>query len=94
MASTVAASTGVKKYQPSGFTGRGGAPENGDQGTLPEIVLPSAVAAKIGNAATEANRRRRLKPRKTFSINPSGLRIGKDAAANSPWRFSFGWRRS
>jgi hypothetical protein len=62
MASTVAASVGVKKYQPIGLTGRGGAPEKGDQGMLPESVRPSAVAARIGNAAADANRRRRFNP--------------------------------
>ncbi len=55
-------------------SGRGGAPEKGDQGMLPEIVRPSAVAARIGNAATDASRRRRFNPRSIFSIIPSGLR--------------------
>ena len=81
MASTVAASPGVKKYQPSGLTGRGGSPAKGDQGTVPERLLPSAVPARIGKAATDASRRRRLSPRDVFSMIPSGLRIGPDAAA-------------
>src|SRR5690349_21418262 len=74
MASTVAASVGVKKYQPSGLTGLGGAPEKGDQGILPEMVRPSAVAARIGKAAADASRRRRLSPRSIVSMIPSGLR--------------------
>src|SRR5436305_15291047 len=73
MASIVAASPGVKKYQPSGLTGRGGSPAKGDQGSSPEMVRPSADAARIGTAATDASRRRRLSARLSASmkIHPS-----------------------
>src|SRR6185436_17589779 len=75
MASTVAASPGLKKYQPSGLTGLGGSPAKGDQGTVPERLLPSAVPARIGKAATDASKRRRLSPRDDFFISiPSDLR--------------------
>src|SRR4249920_4155252 len=86
MASMVAASPGVKKYQPSGLTGLGGSPAKGDQGTVPERLLPSAVPARIGKAATDASKRRRLSPRDDFFISiPSGLRIASDATATSPF---------
>jgi hypothetical protein len=60
MACTVAASLGVKKYQPSGLTGFGGSPAKADQGTSPDKYFASADAAKTGIAATDASRRRRL----------------------------------
>src|SRR3978361_393677 len=75
MASIVAASPGGKKYQPSGLTGRGGSPAKGDQGSSPEMVRPSktpgAEAARIGTAATDASRRRRLSARPSARIKVS-----------------------
>src|ERR1700744_2880976 len=73
MASTAAASPGWKKYQPSGLTGLGGSPPKGDQGSLPEEVLPLAVAARVGKAAAEANRRRRLTTWRICSPTPAIL---------------------
>src|SRR5262249_14757930 len=70
IASTVAASPGLKKYQPSGLTGLGGSPAKGDHGTVPEIVAPSAATARIGRAATEAKRLRRLSARDVVFIIP------------------------
>src|SRR3954452_2784441 len=70
MASTVAASPGVKKYQPSGLTGLGGSPAKGDQGMVPDRMAPPAEAARIGTAATEASRRRRLSKRASNIVFP------------------------
>src|SRR5882724_8095621 len=87
MASTVAASPGLKKYQPSGLTGRGGSPAKGDQGDEPDRLRPSAVAVRIGNDATDASSRRRLSTREFFFIYPSGLRSVNAATAPFPLRF-------
>src|SRR6478752_7734991 len=70
IASTVAASPGVKKYQPSGLTGFGGSPAKGDQGIMPDRLAPSAVAARIGTAATDASSRRRLNRRASNIVFP------------------------
>jgi hypothetical protein len=65
------------------LTGRGGSPAKGDQGTVPDRLRPYAEAARIGSAATEASRRRRLSAREVFSMIPSGLRM-RDALRRPP----------
>src|SRR6202012_1487190 len=78
MASTAAASPGWKKYQPSGLTGLGGSPAKGDQGSLPEMVSPSAAAARIRTEAAGARRRRRLKTWRICSPACDSVLFGTD----------------
>src|ERR1700761_357609 len=78
IASTVATSLALKKYQPSGLTGLGGSPAKGDQGSLPEMVSPSAAAARIGTKAAVARRRRRLKTWRICSPTCDSVLFGTD----------------
>ena len=77
MASTVATSLGLRKYQPRGLIGLGGSPAKGDQGSLPEIVRAAALspAAKIGSIATVASRRRRLTRTAKAPSSPGGREV-------------------